>query len=106
MKSLLSLIVIAIVCIGVSSKVNAQQPETVTQAVATESVDCCDWQPVRSAVVTVFEMPSKIMCEWKSHKPVRTMACKWKSCQPVKTFGRKWHKTKPVLSTLKRCVCK
>jgi len=106
MKSLLGLIVIVIVCIGVSSTANAQQPETVTQAVATEPGDLSRVQSARSAVVTILEMPKKIACEWKNRKPVRAMAFEWKRQQPVKTFGGKWHRVKRVLSTAKGCVCK
>tara|TARA_Y100001963_G_C6733840_1_gene425294 strand:- start:995 stop:1249 length:255 start_codon:yes stop_codon:yes gene_type:complete len=75
MKGLLSLIVVAIVCIGISGNVNAQ--------------DCdngCDCQPVRNAVVRVLEMPKKVMCEWKSRKPIKTAMCKWRKAKPVRSM--------------------
>ena len=94
MKSFLSFVVVAIVCLSVSGNATAQ--------------DCdseCDCQPVRSAVARVLEAPQKVMCAWKAHKPVRTMACKWKSCKPVRTTMCKWQKAKPVRSMFNRSGC-
>jgi len=94
MKGFLSFIVVAVVCLGISGNVTAQ--------------DCgegCDCQPVRNAVVKVLQMPKKVACEWKTRKPIRTMACKWKSCKPVRTFACKWHKAKPVRNMFKGCGC-
>ena len=95
MKGFLSFVAIAVLCLSISNNATAQ--------------DCdsgCDCQPVRNAVVKVLQAPQKVMCAWKKHKPVRTMACNWKSRKPVRTFMCKWQKAKPVRSMFNGCGCK
>ena len=75
MKGFLSFVAVAVLCLSISNNATAQ--------------DCdsgCDCQPVRNAVVKVLQAPKKVMCEWKSRKPVRTFMCKWQKAKPVRSM--------------------